>query len=460
MSIDDLDALSLCTNPASPSYGRPESRQSTSLPTPDRKRMATSYTPGYDSNNHRDDTFIEDISSDDSDTPRRSINSPNESMAGVTSHYVMPLSFLPNTGLVTNETAICTGPAAFFQISADQCTPSWVFSQTRRLTHTYKAVVMFPFAAAAADLGKLPIIRENMKVGWRTIDAAACYYGLSALKSFFITNVTGPLYCSDMSETPFDTAFTHRSQNGSGVRSFIIEACRQAAVNLIVVGNQQVFDGEMDDLAAVAHKSQPCLVLFDRCDNWFMDEYPRWGQAYVSILQSYQSVRRSSFHAALGFGEGITARSDNVWTIFSLGLNGSLHGNFYATVGQNCVVCTQPSLPERLAAMTKTVSNLYSAHVGEANIQRVQAAASDIEHLVQQYCGCMSTASVGEMHEMIQTLTHRKQKHLIITGGYRPPMEVKAFMPTAADLDAEIRSRRARADQHASESHRLAPVHK
>lgn len=481
MSVDDSD---VCNNPASPSYGNRERKASASLPTMSCKRPATAWAAdgpaawaassaadGAGLRHNGGGITIEEITDDDdcdfaavskdADDFMETAQGPRRTPPSAITHAeVTPLSQIPMRTLVDYGRMIPTGVTGFFHATPNGTNYTWVLEQSKRLTNAYKAVGMYPFAAIAGTAGKLSVIAQGMEINWRSPDAMASYYGLTALKNWFIANIAGPMYAREMVDVLFETLLALKSQNGSGVRSFLIEACRQAAINLIVVGNQQVFQGEMEDLVSVAHQAQPCLVLFDRCDNWFMHEYPLWGQAYVSMLESYQAQCRSAAQAAHGFGGGVALRPDKVWTVFSMGLNSTVNPHFYRLVAHATEVCTQPAPAERAAFMTKIVSNVYTDYVGTAHIHLVQAAAADIARLVQQYCGCMTTASLGEMHEMFLTLSNKKRRELAVSGALVPGMLVTALLPTAIEVDAEIRKRRERADQHAAESHRLAPTRK
>lgn len=481
VSSSSNDSDELCANPASPSYG---TRVCTSLPSPETNR----YTG--DRNTCCSEPTIEEIDDDDAmetgdsssaaraaDMFMQSVQSSSSSSSSssavtvnqqngalVSQSRIPPLSQIPLQPLVPWDRLISTGVTGYFEGAQKSVDYQWVLEQRTRLTNTYKSVLFYPFAAIAVQQNISQQIEQFMRANWRSFDSCASYFGLAALKAWFSKNVCGPMYAREMINVTFDTKLLCRSPSGSGVRSFIIEACRQAGINLIIVNNQQVFDGEMTDLVATSHKCQPCIVLFNRCDNWFAQEYQRWGQAYVSMLSSYQSACSTSAHAAFGLGGAVAVRPDKVWTIYSVGTYGNLNDHFYHTIARETIVCTPPTPAEREQFMTAKIGEIFVASFGETSTHLVSAAAGKIQLLAKQYVATMSTASLGEMFEMIRYLHDKKRRDLAFASALSPPgatdvNSLESYFPTMTELRAEIEERRARSNQNAHEARRLASNH-
>ena len=248
---DDAGHEEVCTNPASPSYGyrvpSSPSRGSASLPSLGNSARSNGWTVSSASFPQPSQGLkIEEIDDcedaaaaqgacdfmETGSASASALGTPTTtSVANNSLVRVQPplnsLSQVPVRPLVDYGRLIPTGVTGFFQAAKKGVDHEWVVTQGPRLTQSYRAVGMFPFAAHAALQGKSQIIEQNMASAWRTPDASACYYGLTPLKCWFVKNITGPMYAREMIDVPFDTTLLTRSQNGSGVRSFLIEACQR-----------------------------------------------------------------------------------------------------------------------------------------------------------------------------------------------------------------------------------------
>ena len=378
------------------------------------------------------------------------------------------LSQIPYMPLVPYEKLIPTGVVGFFHTeSAQRAEPRYVMDESRRLIQQYRSVNLLPFAAVSIESGMLQKIAHHMSQNWRSPDAHTCY-GLTKLKEWFSVNVSGPMYAAEMIDVHFETKLCVRSLPGSGVRMFLIEACRQAGINLIVVNNTHRFPDEFGDLVRTSHLCKPCLVLFDHCDNWFMNEYPQTGMEYIALLSSYHQASLNMSHAAHGSNGGVAVRPDQVWTVYSLGTHGNVHEHFYPEVANATVVPVAPAVQERrefvrklLATLCTPRSTSSSGHTPDV-LTELHQMAPQLSELADSYCKAMPSASLGEMHTLILNMQARKRRLAAVTMAASDlllmPRGHVQFLPTQPELMAEIKKRHENANQNVAEVRRLNNV--
>lgn len=238
------------------------------------------------------------------------------------------------------------------------------------------------------------------------------------------------------------------STKGSGVHTAVSGVCKRAGVNLLRVQIPTDISWTDDFFAMLldyAIAIKPCVILFDRCDFWFMN---------TREVQGYH-LRGRFFEYAYRAHPTIECGAEDVWFIFSMSRPLSqMPENFQMLVGPRNETHIDPLQVEQVVECLR--------YEFKKRLESIQQAALDAHPTIQdrtrgyfatafmslmQHCGTIgpqfSLYTPGMIHEYVENVfAAARNRVLDAARADRAAADLYQLIPTGPEIDRVYRTAR------------------